>query len=208
MVEPVSFEISNPFEIIKSLIIYNIGIRYNDFLNNPKFNSIDNINELPIYIINHTRYELLLSLIYNTNNIEDILHNKNFIPIFSKGKNRLESFYYFLQGKLKIYDNQSVNINWWNTTNEYHKSIYIAHFIVINQIFSDANHRTSMYYLKNYFNKVDIQVDDTTINNNIKEIILMNERTRSLFHDFPDNTTSAIKYWINIYLQINKILKI
>ena len=59
-------------------------------------------------------------------------------PVFSKGCNRLLEF-------IKFINNGSV----WKNMNKY-KVLLIAQFIILNQVFSDGNHRAAIYVLDNY----------------------------------------------------------
>lgn len=120
-------------DFIKELILYNSSIRKEDCPAN-----------IYDYTITNERYSYIKDI------VDKASSKKNFEIIqpivFSKGINRLYGLIDF--------------INWINATHYFNnlKAFLIAQFIVLNQIFSDGNHRSAIYFLEQYgkFNKVKI----------------------------------------------------
>ncbi len=127
------------FDIFKTLIKENIKIRCADFtLNNP--------SEIKHYHIDNKRRNALLNAIDMSISIQCILNNSLFSHVFSKGLYRCELLYELLHGIL-YFSKRRITFR----SNE-HLYYTIATVIVSSQIFGDGNHRTSLFYLKKFFN--------------------------------------------------------
>lgn len=110
-------------DFIKELVKINANYRYEK---NPLV-----IREYTIYDKN---FDLILSFVDNIKTFRDF-DNKILKPIFSKGFNRL----YALLDFIKDLENNKL------------KTFLMAQFIVLNQVFGDANHRCAMHVLKYQF---------------------------------------------------------
>jgi hypothetical protein len=123
-------------DLVKELIKVNANLRYEK--------SPNNIREYTIYESNIFE---ILSFVDNISKKEHLL-NKVLLPIFSKGIKRLF-------GLIELIENK----DFWRDKNNKLKTLIIAQFIVLNQVFGDANHRCAIYFLQNYsdYNKEEIQ---------------------------------------------------
>lgn len=93
------------------------------------------------YTIHDGNIKLILSFIDDIKSVNDF-DNKILKPIFSKGINRLYSLLDFI----KDYENSKL------------KTFLIAQFIVLNQVFGDANHRCAIHILKKQFTDEEIKI--------------------------------------------------
>lgn len=130
-------------EIIKDLIFYNINNRYEKI-------TPDKLKDVKTYTIYYKNISNLKDWTENIKNIKS-LNNKKVIdeltPIFSKGIHKLHKMIEFMTNKelfTKLFEQDSAIKN--------ARDFIIAQFIVINQVFGDANHRTAIYYLTEYSN--------------------------------------------------------
>lgn len=122
-------------KLIKDLITYNTRIRQEE------------INKSCEY--NHTKSSLS-KLITNDYDIDDTLQDRKLSTILSnKGIDFLKEFIYLLNGINPI---THKFLQWKNSHNKYK---ILAYIIVWFQLFTDGNHRTSMYFLE--------KVDNTNI---------------------------------------------
>ena len=121
---------------IKNLIFKNLSLRY---------------EEQPTYIREYTIYDK------NKDKIIDFLSQINKIsqfgdnilkPIFSKGINRLFQLINLINDDI-FYNSQKNNF----------KLFFIAQFIILNQVFGDANHRMSIYILNRYSTYTQKEID-------------------------------------------------
>jgi len=117
-------------DFIKELIKINANYRYEK--------TPTAIREYTIY---NGNISLILSFIDNIKSFNDF-DNKILKPIFSKGTNRL----YALLDFIKDYENSKL------------KTFLMAQFIVLNQVFGDANHRCAMFVLKEQFSNEEIEI--------------------------------------------------
>lgn len=113
-----------PLDFIKNVVHYNIKTRYIDM---PKL-----IYEYTVYSENYD------SIYEHITKIKDFHQFCNSIlkPVFSKGINRL----------FKLIDLMNDSSLWKNRTINY-KMFIVAQYIILNQVFGDGNHRTSIYVL-------------------------------------------------------------
>ena len=98
------------------------------------------------YTIDTTRYLHITEIISKLLDKEDFLKIEKIV--FSKGINRI----YKLMDFLYILSTE--------TYSEKFKIFIVAQFIILNQVFSDGNHRSAMYVLNNYgnFNEREIKL--------------------------------------------------
>jgi len=115
-------------DFIKELVKINTNYRYEK--------PTSDIREYTIYQGN---INLILSFVDNIKDFRDF-NNKILKPIFSKRTNRL----YALLDLIKDLENNKL------------KTFLIAQFIVLNQVFGDANHRCAMHVLKEQFTNKEI----------------------------------------------------
>lgn len=153
-------------DFIKELVKINANYRYEE--------SPTAIREYTIYDGN---ISLILSFIDNIKSFND-LDNKILKPIFSKGTNRL----YALLDFIKDFENSKL------------KTFLMAQFIVLNQVFGDANHRCAIYILKEQF-----------INEEIEKIMIFTERIHKYNGDLR-----RCDFWIShndlLYPNIKKLI--
>jgi hypothetical protein len=125
--------------VLINLITENINFRY---------------ETQPIKIYNYTIYneniESIKTYISNIKNIKDFA-NPILEPIFSKGFHKLYKMIEFMNNEELFESNEQI------------KSFFIAQFIIINQVFGDANHRTAIYYLREYSEFDKEQIDNIII---------------------------------------------
>jgi hypothetical protein len=146
-------------DFIKEIVHYNTKIRY---LDTPK-----SIYEYTIYSKN---FDPIVNCIHKISDINKF-SNPILKPIFSKGIDRLF-------GLIELIKDKSFS----NLHNENYKMFVIAQYIILNQIFGDGNHRTSIYVLENY---------STYSNEEIELIMNFTER----IHSWKGDLHNA-KLWI------------
>ena len=157
--------ILNTKKEIINLILYNINIlldNYKNILNKFDIHIINNSS----YILTHpdyniypenlyiepNRYNLIMETINNLpefNTLSEFIQlikspDFNIIQkvIFGKGIDRLESFNKLINNQIYLP---------WISTFTHSKTIKLyAAWIIYNQIFSDGNHRTAVYFLNHY----------------------------------------------------------
>ena len=123
---------------IKELTMYNIDIRLEEYEKHP--------GPLFEYTIDNIRYLHIAEI------LSKLLDKNDFLKIdkivFSKGINRI----YKLIDLLYILSTE--------TYSEKFKVFIVAQFIILNQVFSDGNHRSAMYVLNKYgnFNEGEIKL--------------------------------------------------
>ncbi len=145
-------------QFIKLLVKNNIQNRYEPNLEVMRENTIgprniDNLNQFVDSIMNiHNFCDPILA------------------PIFSKGCARLNEFVKFIQ-----------NNSFWKNMEKY-KTLLIAQYIIINQIFGDGNHRAAIYVLDHY---------STYSPENKQNIMLVTGR----IHEWDGNLKMK-KFWI------------
>jgi hypothetical protein len=123
-------------EFIKEITMENIRIRF------------ESSSEYPEHII-----ETIKTFVSESSSKEDFKKQEIQPFVFSKGINKM----YGLMDLLSTFSNKSYTAKF--------KVFIVAQFIIINQVFSDGNHRTAMYVLAKYggFNEGEIkQIMDFT----------------------------------------------
>ena len=121
---------------IKNLIFKNLSLRYEE---KPTY-----IREYTIYDKNKDKIINFLSQINKISQFDDDILK----PIFSKGSNRLFQLINLINDDI-FYNLQKNNF----------KLFFIAQFIILNQVFGDANHRMSIYILKIYSTYTQKEID-------------------------------------------------
>lgn len=150
-------------DIILQCIIFNAYQRQKDYFNVPPTAS----NRFDINMFNCVEKWISDNSICSSKKIDIILSKdipNYFLPLFGKGIERLRSLRHLMYfGRLQAY-NISEDMKFWKEHTYEEKIKIIGLFIVINQIFSDANHRTSGYFMK----KMDLNLDSNDIENLMK----------------------------------------
>ena len=124
----------NMLNFIKDLIFANVGINF-----------IESPSKIYDYTIYNANIVFIKDTITKAKNKDELTPIKKIV--FSKGIDRLFNFADFVRGLSKISDNNKL------------KQLLIAQYIVVNQVFSDGNHRTAIYFLKNYSNFTNKEID-------------------------------------------------
>jgi len=125
------------FFIFKALTKENIKIRYKDFLKNPP-------GTIAHYHITTTIHNNLISLLNSATTLQDITEIPLFEHVFSKGIHKAELFFDMLNGIL-YFSRSRINF-----VSPYNMHLIVSTIIICSQIFGDANHRTTMFYLNTF----------------------------------------------------------
>ena len=148
------------FDDFKLIIKENIIIRHNDFLECEPL-KINN------YHITTEKYISLIAYLNDSMSIQHILNNPLFLDVFSKGIYRAELLYEYMNNIL-YFSKTEINFE-----SDEHKHKSIASIIVISQIFGDANHRTSLFYLNKKLKLTQFEIRD--IMNKIENLFFKNK---------------------------------
>jgi len=156
-------EILDVDDIILQCIIFNAFQRQEDYFKVPPTAS----NRFDINMFNFVKEWIGDESISSTKKVDIILSSgipEYFLPLFGKGKERLRSLRCLMKtgdiGALGI----SEKFKYWEVYSYEEKVKMIGLFMVVNQIFTDANHRTSGYFMKS----MDISLDDSNIESLMK----------------------------------------
>jgi hypothetical protein len=181
--------------IFKSIFLgfdFNREIRHRDLIKNNKKIKIytwDITNEINDHLIGFIR---MYKDSYK-NGLQTIYQNKLYNSIFSKGHNRLISLMYFSLGYLYLPEyNILEKIDWWDTLNKKQKHFLMAVFIIGNQVFGDANHRTAGFIIYLGSNNIS-KKNQHILTDSIESII------RNFLHiAYPENSSDRyIEIWMN-----------
>jgi hypothetical protein len=96
------------------------------------------------YTIGNHNFDIINSFVDRISHIDDLCHHE-LHPVFSKGCERVIELVRFINNRILWEQTEDLSLI------EY-KSLLIAQFIIINQVFGDGNHRAALFVLNNYSN--------------------------------------------------------
>lgn len=183
-------------EVLVKCIRYNAIQRNSDYFDVP---------ETARNRINKEKLKIIIEWIDNkyisaTKKLDIILSNEcpdYLLDLFSKGRERLRSLRNLLQnGNISAY-NYFEQLKYWNKYLFNEKVIFIGLYMIVNQIFSDANHRTAIYFINLHLNVSLIETN---------KLVELFKSIHYKTNDFPSNNLEEVKNWMKSIQKMHNYL--